>query len=334
MCAVLFLHRMMWAKYILIFVVSLCFNLAHAQGFAQCSAQFYQQKPPKLLRSSLKPHSYPLCFTGFAVLYSGVSRTPLWSAEYLSPERIQQARGLGRQGEFHEEMRVAPAHRAQLRDYARSGYDRGHMAPNGDMANRKQQADSFSLANMVPQSPHNNQEVWRNLEEATRALILKKRVSAYLLTGPVYLGERVGQVGNVLVPTYVYKAVYYPKLKLASAYLARNDESGDLQIISIAELEQMIGINLFPALSEEMKQTLVNLPKTAKQANRAHFDFSDLAETTTSKVDKGASREKESSTWGHQSVDTPVDVDVQKDLTEEVKYQLLKWVISKLNNGH
>lgn len=332
MQAILFPHRMIWAQFIFIFVVGICSGIAQAQSFDQCLTQFYQQTPPKLLRSSLKPRSYPLCFTGFAVLYSGVSRTPLWSAEFLSPERIQQAKGLGRQGEFFEETKIPSQYRSSLKDYARSGYDRGHMAPNGDMANRTQQAECFTLANMVPQSPHNNQEVWRNIEEATRAMVLKQRVSAYLLTGPVYLGERLGQVGNVLVPTYVYKAVYYPKLKRASAYLARNDESGDLEIISVAELEQMIGINLFPELSEEIKQTLVNLPKNAKQANKNQFDFEDLSQTTASKVDIGSSVSHESSTRSHKTSHTPVEV--QKDLTDEVKYQLLKWVISKLNKEH
>lgn len=328
-----FPNRMIWAQFSFILMCCLGSALVHAQDFGQCLTQFYQQTPPKLLRNSLKPNSYSLCYTGFAVLYSGVSRTPLWSAEFLSPERIKQAKGLNRQGEFYEETRVARQHRAVLKDYARSGYDRGHMAPNGDMANRTQQADCFSLANMVPQSPHNNQEVWRNLEEATRAFISKQRVSAYVLTGPVYLGDRVGQVGQVLVPTYVYKAVYYPQLKLASAYLAPNDESGDLQIISIAELEQMIGINLLPKVSEHIKQTLVNLPRTAKQASRAHFDFGDLSQTTTASMGRGSSKRHESASATHHAPShTPVDI--QKDLTDEVKYQLLKWVVSKLNKEH
>jgi len=53
-----------------------------------CLNQFYREIPPALNKDSLKKDSYPLCFNGFNVLYSGMSKTPLWSAEYLSPERL------------------------------------------------------------------------------------------------------------------------------------------------------------------------------------------------------------------------------------------------------
>ncbi len=249
---------------------------AHAGKFSACEQQFYRQTPPGLLRDSLRSQTFPLCFNGFAVMYSGVSRTPLWSAEYLTPQRLKQAKTLNRQGEFYEETRVPDVYRSQLSDYARSGYDRGHMAPNGDMGSRSQQADSFSLANMVPQTPYNNQEVWRNLEEATRALVLKKRTSAYVLTGPAFLGQRLKRVGGkqgVLVPTHVYKVVYFPELDAASAYIAVNDRHAALRIMSVAELERLVGINLLPALASPVKRQLLNLPVTAKQANKGSFDL-------------------------------------------------------------
>ena len=257
-------------------VVLLQAGVVHASGFNSCSQQLYQQTPPGLQRDALRKQSYPLCFNGFAVMYSGVSRTPLWSAEYLSPQRLKQAKTLDRQGEFYEESRVPLAYRAQLSDYARSGYDRGHMSPNGDMANRGQQADSFSLANMVPQSPYNNQEVWRNLEEATRALVLKKRTSAYIVTGPVFSGQRLKRIGGkqgVLVPSHVFKAVYFPDLNAASAYVAVNDQRAALRIVSIDELQQLVGMDLFPAVSDSIKQQTVNLPVTAAQASKAGYDL-------------------------------------------------------------
>lgn len=244
-----------------------------ARDFSGCSSQFYQQTPPQLLRDTLRSATFPLCFSGFAVMYSGVSRTPLWSAEHLTPDRLQKARGLDRQGEFHEESRIPLMYRSRLSDYARSGYDRGHMSPNGDMGDRTMQADSFSLANMVPQSPYNNQEVWRNLEEATRALVLKQHWDAYVITGPAFLGGQVQQVGRVLVPTHVYKVVYFPDQQAASAYLAVNDQQAALQVITLKQLQRLIGIDVLPQLSDHVKSQLVNLPLNANQARRRDFDL-------------------------------------------------------------
>ena len=114
-----------------------------------CLKQFYRSEPPYLSKASLQKNTTALCFNGFNVMYSGVSKTPLWSAEYLSPARLSQK--IKREDSFHEETRLPASDRAVLSDYKGSGYDRGHMSPNADMPDKQSQADSFSLANMVPQ---------------------------------------------------------------------------------------------------------------------------------------------------------------------------------------
>jgi len=189
-----------------------------------CLNQFYREIPPALNKESLKKDSYPLCFNGFNVLYSGMSKTPLWSAEYLSPERLSTK--IKREDNFHEETRVPERHRSLLSDYRGSGYDRGHMSPNGDMPTKDSQFDSFSLSNMVPQAPKNNQEVWRKLEDATRAVVTKQKQDAYVVTGPIFEGQRLKTIGRgVIVPSAVYKAVYYPKTGAIGAYYAPNNNS-------------------------------------------------------------------------------------------------------------
>jgi endonuclease G, mitochondrial len=229
-----------------------------------CLDQFYNKTPPYLMRESQQKHSYPLCFNGFNVMYSGVSKTPLWVAEYLNPTRLSQK--IPREDSFHEEQRVASAHRATLQDYKGSGYDRGHMAPNADMPNVSAQFDSFSLANMVPQAPKNNQKVWRELEEATRAMVTKQKQDVYLVTGPAFTAKKLKKIGNgVIVPTAVFKAVYLPKTGVTGAYYAPNDNSLTVNIVSICYLEEQLGINLFPNLSEDQKRNTYKLPRTASE---------------------------------------------------------------------
>ncbi|MDQ8936105.1 DNA/RNA non-specific endonuclease [Acinetobacter rudis] len=235
-----------------------------------CLGEFYRQQPPYLNRESLQNHTYPLCFDGFNVMYSGVSKTPLWVAEHLYPERLSQK--IKREDSFHEELKVSSQHRALLSDYRGSGYDRGHMAPNGDMSTKSSQADSFSLANMVPQAPKNNQQIWRELEEATRAIVTKQKQDVYVVTGPVFNAKKLKTIGNgVLVPTAVYKAIYVPNNKSGThkgaigVYYAPNNNSLQVQVISVCKLEELTGINIFTQLSEDAKRDVYQLPLTAQQ---------------------------------------------------------------------
>ena len=245
-----------------------------------CLDQFYRDIPPYLNKESLNKNAFPLCFNGFNVMYSGVSKTPLWVAEALTPQRLSQK--IPREDNFHEETAVKAEYRATLADYKASGYDRGHMAPNADMPNKNAQFDSFSLANMVPQAPKNNQQVWRELEEATRAIVTKQKQEVYIVTGPVYSAKKLKTIGNgVIVPTATYKAVYLPKTGAAGVYYADNtlkDTAPKVQVISICALEDLTGINIFPQLTEDQKRNTYNLPlkasavKASQKIAYSHWD--------------------------------------------------------------
>lgn len=323
------LNQRIWQLFLLVICLVSGLSSAMAAEFSQCREQFLQQIPPKINNTALNRNNFPLCFNGFAVQYSGVSRTPLWSAEYLSPQRIKQAKLLKRQDNFHEESRIPLNYRSMLSDYKRSGYDRGHMAPNGDMATLAQQQDSFSLANMVPQSPNNNQEVWRNLEEATRTLVSRSQKGAYVVTGPAFLSGSLKQVGNVLVPTHVYKAVYFPDANIASAYFAPNDESGDIKVISIAVLEQKIGINVFPGLKNSIKDKPVALPFNAQQANQSMKNWGMNESGKGSKAEKTSSSSHHSSgTHSSQNQSSPPHT----NWMEYLKHQLVELLVGMIRS--
>ena len=125
---------------------------APAASATACPEDFVGGRPPAIVNPKIAASTYPLCFSGFATLFSGVTRTPVYSAEHLTAARIEAARGMVRVDTFHPESRLPVEVRSELSDYRRSGYDRGHMAPNGDMGDAASQGDSFSLANMVPQN--------------------------------------------------------------------------------------------------------------------------------------------------------------------------------------
>ncbi|MBF4490441.1 DNA/RNA non-specific endonuclease [Psychrobacter sp. N25K4-3-2] len=246
---------------------------AHADDFTQCSQSFYGSIYPEFTNPKLSNKTQALCMDGFAVMYSGVSRTPLWSAEYLDRKRLQQAKEIDREDSFHEESRLPTSARASLSDYSGSGYDRGHLAPNADMANRSQQYDSFSLANIAPQSPRNNRYIWRNIESATRYLT-QQYGEVYTITGVAFTGKKTKQLADrVLVPSHFFKAVYIPAINQAGVYYTPNDESERIEIISVDELATEIGIDVLPVLDAKTKAQAFELPLKAGES-------SDLPEAT------------------------------------------------------
>lgn len=247
----------------------LLFSTASAQTTG-CDKHFFRKATPEFTRQALQTQAVGLCFEAFAVMHSGVSKTPLWVAQYLTRASLQAARAVPRADSFHAEPALPPRHGAELADYVRSGFDRGHMAPAADMPSQQAQHESFSLANVVPQNRRNNQQLWAAIEGATRHLA-NQRGELFVLTGPIFEGDRIERInGRVFVPTHVFKAVLDPASGEAAAWLAPNDDSGDYQVVSVAELETKVGINLLPKLSDASKQKAMTLPQPRLRARRQY----------------------------------------------------------------
>ena len=244
-------------------IIMISTPLVHAYDFTQCSESFYGGVYPEFTNTKLSDNTQALCMDGFAVMYSGVSRTPLWSAEHLDRKRLQQAKEIDRDDSFHEESTLPTSARAAVSDYSKSGYDRGHLAPSANMATSSQQYDSFSLANIAPQSPRNNRYIWRNIESATRYLT-QKYGEVYTITGVEFTGKKTKRLaGSVLVPSHFFKAVYIPATSQAGVYYAPNDASERIDVISVDELATEIGIDVLPLLDPKTKKQAFDLPLKA-----------------------------------------------------------------------
>jgi endonuclease G len=232
-----------------------------------CPAYYVDGRLPEIRNPKLASATRELCYGEFGVMHSGITRTPLWSAELLKADNVAAAQGLTRENSFHAEARLPTTQRAELSDYARSGFDRGHMAPNGDMPDRASQRDSFTLANMVPQDGDNNRHVWAHIEAAVRKMA-KEEGALYVITGPAFLGGQLRKVGNVIVPSHLYKVVYSPRERAGAVYFVENQPDATPQVLPIPELERMVGINLLPALSDEQKARVLRLPKIRQGRGR------------------------------------------------------------------
>lgn len=246
-------------KFYLILLIAIS-SYAHA-ATSNCPDHFIKGQAPDIYNVNMQKQTAEVCYSGFATKNSGLTKSPLYSAEHLTKDRVNEAHLLPREDSFHIEPNLPPSQTATLKDYNRSGYDRGHMAPNKDMSNKQMQYESFSLANIVPQDPDNNRNLHASIENATRYLA-KKHGEVYVLTGPAYMTNEIGFLNDrVAIPTNIWKAIYIPSINEASVYWEKNQPGYNYEVISVKELQNRINIDVFPGVPTQIKAVSFDLPK-------------------------------------------------------------------------
>lgn len=264
----------------------LCFSTAEGNARepspSACSRVFADGRPPAIGRSA---DNRLLCFRAYAVLHSARTRTAVWSAEHLTRAAVDAARELPRDSDFYEEPRLPRNERGSLSDYGRgAGFDRGHLAPSGDFGDKESQAESFSLANIIPQHPFSNRRTWSHIETSTRRLV-RKVGAAYVVTGPAFIRDAGTLRGRIRVPDFVWKAIYVPGIG-AAAYISRNDATPAYSVVSIGELAHFVGVDPFPSLPEAMRMNPLDLPPPTphsgeRAARKVSFAWLASAEAAT-----------------------------------------------------
>jgi len=217
---------------------------ATATQFSGCRQFFAGGVAPSIPQA---PMQRELCYEAFAILHSGTSKTPIFVAERLTRASIEDANEK-RTNKFFADARLPRSERSELSDYKGSGYARGHMAPAGDMSDPTAMAQSFSLANMVPQNPTQNSGAWSKIEQDTRRYVLRAKGNVFVITGPVF-GPDSQTIGanRVRVPTHLFKLVYDESTDKAWAHWQSNSEDvRPGRPISYGELTQRIGMELLP----------------------------------------------------------------------------------------
>ena len=215
-------------------------------SFAECPQFFFDGTPPAV---APQPKLRELCYEAFAVLHSGTAKTPVFVAQRLNRQTLEAA-DEKRAKRFFADARLPSSERAELEDYKGSGYSRGHMAPAGDMSTPTAMAQSFSLANMVPQNAQHNGGAWNKIEQDTRHYVRRAKGDVYVITGPVFTNTspRIGQ-NAVRVPTYLYKLVYDATTQKSWAHWQENREGETAgRPITYAELVKRTGIVFLPTL--------------------------------------------------------------------------------------
>lgn len=222
-----------------------------------CADKYLGRRMPSI-PASMSKNAVALCYRAFASLSSPITRTPLWAAEALTPAAMAEAGRTERVSEFHPEASLDRDDRAELSDYRRSGYDRGHLAPSADMPGYEAQQESFTLANIVPQAGDLNRGSWADLEGDVRSLA-RRRDTVYVVTGVLFHGPaRRTPSGRVGVPTAMWKAVASPR-EGAAVLVATNDDEPFWRTETVNAFSNRTGIDPFPALDSEDRRRLLRI---------------------------------------------------------------------------
>lgn len=175
----------------------------------------------------------------FVSVYDRQTRNPYYVVEHITADSIKKGdtNGDRKNSVFKEDESIPVKFRALLRDYFRSGYDRGHQAPAADAKFSQTAMDeTFYLSNMSPQVGAGfNRDYWAHFEDFCRRLTGEYR-SVRIVTGPLYLPKKcddgkyrvtyevIGNPPNIAVPTHFFKLVVGEKS------LKRNAGSEDIAV--------------------------------------------------------------------------------------------------------
>lgn len=148
-------------------------------------------------------------------------------------------------------------------DYKKSGYDRGHLCPAGDMAwSEIAMSESFLMSNMSPQAPKFNRGIWKTLESKVRDWAKTEEELFIVTAGVLEKGlPTIGEKNKVAIPKYYYKIVLdvFGKEKKAIAFVMPNEGSKQSIFdfaVSIDSVERLTQINFFPALPDALENNL------------------------------------------------------------------------------
>jgi len=211
---------------------------------------FSQEYLPKSIGEIVK-HKY------YTLSYNEIHEQANWVHYKLTPSFL---RGTTPRKDSFKSDPLVSTKSAQLSDYKGSGYDRGHLAPAGDMKfNEVAMSESFFMSNMSPQNPSFNRGIWKRLESLVRGW--GEQFDIYVSTAGVLGSDNLGAIGKnrVTIPSEYYKVIYAPQKKIMIGFLLSNiKQSGELSTytVSVDHIESLTRIDFFSELPDKIENEL------------------------------------------------------------------------------
>lgn len=207
---------------------------------------------------------YILERTGYILSFNRLHNNPNYVAWELTAKETEGE--VSRAKEFEADPHLPKAQRVSPSEYKGSGYDRGHMAPAGDMKwSSRAMIESFYMSNVCPQNRALNGGSWQVLEEACRRWA-KKEGAVYIVCGPVYLQKwenrrTIGREKRITIPDGFFKVILSLRSgheKAIGFYYENREGSQPMKttVRSVDEIEHLTGIDFYVNLDSTLEQRL------------------------------------------------------------------------------
>jgi len=196
----------------------------------------------------------------FTVGYSETREDPVWVAYHLF--RVDNSQRDPRPS-FRADLRTQA--RVQPNCYSKSGFDRGHNAPNYAIDTRygpDAQRETFLMSNISPQAPCLNEETWEAFEKVEANDYANSFGNTWTITGPIFESTPQTIDCGVQVPSAFYKIVVEEEhgTPAALAVVMSQDVRGKQPlrtlVTTVKHVEELTGLDFFPQLSADIKAAL------------------------------------------------------------------------------
>jgi endonuclease G len=193
---------------------------------------------------------------GYVCGYNDATGNPAWVAYHLRDMGTLPP-ATPRPDKFEVDRRTVA--RIVPEDYANTGYDRGHLAPNYAIATRfgeAAQRETFLMSNITPQRHALNAGVWKELEMKIATSYPARYGEVWVFAGPIFGPHPDKLRGGVLVPEAFYMIIVDEQegklrtLALLVPQQASSAKETNTYITTVDEIERRTQLDFFRELDD------------------------------------------------------------------------------------
>ena len=153
-----------------------------------------------------------LCNDQYIQYFSTEWKIPVAVVEKLEESDFTQTKSQ-RTNDFRLDPRLSYKDQLNPKQYAKSGYDKGHLAASSDTQDHDTVSQQYLMTNIVPQNPVLNRTTWKNMESFAKDLKKSNYHAKYVISGIVFDNCQVTKTKNGMnIPDKMFKVIAHDRI--------------------------------------------------------------------------------------------------------------------------